>query len=177
MYSSEDTSNHKGAMIDDREIHIHGEINNPKHPIIFGFGDEDTPEYKEIKRLGDSSLLEYSKHIYYDVTNDRNSLIRFTESGPYQVYLMGHSCGMADRVLLRQILDNDNCKSIKPFYYAADDNGFTSYKNISQNLHLIFDDEAKLREKLVTLGNCEAMPQWNDPKYKTELPPQQKNNK
>src|SRR5690606_41082291 len=30
-------------------IHIHGDLNDPENPIIFGYGDENSKEYHELR--------------------------------------------------------------------------------------------------------------------------------
>jgi hypothetical protein len=99
------------------EIHIHGELNNPENPIIFGFGDDVDKKYQEFEDLNDNRYLENFKSIAYLQTDNYKKLLEFIDSEEYQVFIFGHSCGISDRTMLNTIFEHDNCKSIKPFYH------------------------------------------------------------
>ena len=94
--------------------HIHGHLDNPDS-VIFGYGDELDNKYQEISSLNNNELLKNIKSIrYLEDVNYRN-VLEFVESAPYQIYIMGHSCGTSDRTLLNTLFEHPNCVSIKPF--------------------------------------------------------------
>lgn len=132
----------------DDVIHIHGELNNKKNPIIFGYGDELDDHYPIIEKLNDNNFLENIKSVDYAKTNNYKRLLNKLENGYFQVYIMGHSCGNTDRTLLNTIFEHENCISIKIFYYQETiekDYYLDTYKNISRN----FNNKAKLRDRVV----------------------------
>jgi hypothetical protein len=94
---------------------------------------------------------------YLEATNYRN-LLAFIESAPYQIYIMGHSCGNSDRTLLNTLFEHENCISIKPFYYQKED-GSDNYTEIVQNISRNFKDKQSLRDKVVPKDYCEPLPQ------------------
>lgn len=137
--------------------HIHGELESPQS-IIFGYGDELDKHYKELEELNDNEYLNNIKSIkYLEATNYRN-LLAFIESAPYQIYIMGHSCGNSDRTLLNTLFEHENCISIKPFYYQKED-GSDNYTEIVQNISRNFKDKQALRDKVVPKDYCEPLPQ------------------
>lgn len=141
---------------DDSVIHIHGELNAKNNPIIFGYGDELDDSYKEIERLNNNHYLDNVKSINYANTNNYKRLLELVNSGLFQVYVLGHSCGNSDRTLLNTIFEHDNCVSIKPFFYQeteVKDDYLKIYKNISRN----FNDKAKLRDRVVNKQFCRPM--------------------
>lgn len=146
--------------------HIHGELNqkdveNP-NPIIFGYGDEISEEYMQLENMNDNTLLENVKSIRYLEANNYRDLMSFIESEEYQIYLMGHSCGISDRTLLNTLFEHKNCVSIKPFYFEwTDDNGqkHDNYREIVQNISRNFGDKVSMRNKVVNKKDCLPLPQ------------------
>ena len=73
--------------------HIHGELSNPES-IIFGYGDELDDNYKKLLKDNNNEYLKNIKSInYLNYTNYRE-MLSYIESAPYQIYIMGHSCGL-----------------------------------------------------------------------------------
>ena len=137
--------------------HIHGDLSNPDS-VIFGYGDELDEKYQEIRNLNNNELLKNMKSIrYLEDANCRN-LLTFIESAPYQVYIMGHSCGVSDRTLLNTLFEHPNCMSIKPFYYV-NEQGQDNYIEIVQNISRNFNDPKKMRDRVVNKTYCQPLPQ------------------
>jgi hypothetical protein len=148
---------HENKVTVPKFIHIHGTTDkSDKNPIIFGFGDELDDEYKEIEKLDDNKYLENIKSINYLETDNYKRLLEFVNSEKYQIFILGHSCGISDRTLLNTLFENDNCSSIKPFYHLRnenDDNFSDMVRNISRN----FNDKAKMRDRVVNKAYCEPL--------------------
>lgn len=148
--------------------HIHGELNQPEG-MIFGYGDELDDEYKRLLKQADNKYLDNIKSIKYLETNNYRNTLRFIESAPFQVYIMGHSCGMSDRTLLNTLFEHKNCVSIKPFFYQKND-GSDNYMRIVQNICRNFSDMKLFRDKVVCKTNCIPMPQCSqEQKSNTEI--------
>lgn len=136
--------------------HIHGELNNKKNPIIFGYGDEMDEHYKKIANLNDNGFLTNIKSIRYLETDNYRKLLRFIDSAPYQIYIMGHSCGNSDRTLLNTLFEHRNCLSIKPYYHKKAD-GTDNYIDIIQNISRDFNDMTLMRDRVVNKGYCRPL--------------------
>ena len=134
-------------------IHIHGELNNPDNPIIFGYGDEMNEDYKKIVDLNNNGYLENIKSIRYLETDNYRKLLSFIDSAPFQIYIMGHSCGNSDRTLLNTLFEHKNCVSIKPYYYQKED-GTDNYIDIIQNISRDFKDMTLMRDRVVNKKYC-----------------------
>jgi len=129
-------------------IHIHGELNNPKNPIIFGYGDELATKYREMEEINDNRFQENVKSIRYLETPNYREMLMFLESDEYQVFIMGLSCGSSDRTLLNTIFEHENCKSIKIYYHKkSEDND--DFANIVTNISRCFNDKKSFRAKVV----------------------------
>ena len=138
-------------------IHIHGSLADPK-TMIFGYGDELDENYKKLSNLNDNHYLKYIKSIRYLESGNYRDLLRFINAAPYQIYIMGHSCGNSDRTLLNTLFEHENCVSIRPFYYKKDDE-HDNYSEITQNISRNFTNMQSFRDKVVNKTLCEPMPQ------------------
>lgn len=121
-------------------IHIHGELYNVENPLIFGFGDEMDDHYKILEKKNDNRFLDNMKSFGYFRTDNLRRLSRFLMEGEYQVQIMGHSCGLSDRVMLNGIFEHDNCRSIKIFHRRRGSHlDETNYKELTQNISRHFN--------------------------------------
>lgn len=137
--------------------YIHGRLSNPES-IIFGYGDELDDKYNDIKKLNNNEYLRHFKSSKYLESDNYRQLLQFIESEPYQIYIMGHSCGNSDRTLLNTLFEHDNCVSIKPYYHQKDD-GTDDYLDKIQNISRNFTDMKKMRDRVVNKTYCEPLPQ------------------
>lgn len=143
------------ASTDSSINHIHGEVNNP-NSVIFGYGDELDADYPRLQNLNDNEYLQNVKSIrYLEAPNYRN-ILSFIESAPFQVLIMGHSCGNSDRTLLNTIFEHGNCVSIKPYYYHKED-GTDNYRELVQNISRNFTDMKLMRDRVVNKTQCEPL--------------------
>lgn len=133
---------------------IHGSLIDDEDEIIFGFGDEMDPIYEEIEELNDNRFFEHIKSFHYFKTNKQRQLQTFLNSGDYQVCVYGHSCGLSDRVMLNEIFEHENCKSILIYYYTDED--FTT-KTMEISRH--FNNKQIMRKKIVNKSTDCKIPQ------------------
>ncbi|SHF02114.1 Bacteriophage abortive infection AbiH [Arenibacter palladensis] len=137
--------------------HIHGTTDRlDKNPIIFGFGDEIDKDYNSIEELNDNRYLENIKSINYLESDNYKKLLEFINSGYFQIFIFGHSCGISDRTLLNTMFEHDNCASIKPFYHQKG-NEVDNYSDIVRNISRNFNDKAKMRDRVVNKTYCEPL--------------------
>ena len=135
--------------------HIHGNINEPAS-VIFGYGDELDEKYKTLVNKNENEYLRNVKSVkYLEHANYRN-MLEFIESAPFQIFIMGHSCGNSDRTLLNTLFEHRNCISIKPFYYIKDD-GSDNYIELVQNIYRNFTDMKLMRNRVVNKKYCEPL--------------------
>lgn len=138
--------------------YIHGSLNDENNPPIFGFGDEFDKRYKEFEDEGNNVLFKHIKSFGYLKTNNYSNLTRFLESEPFQVQIYGHSCGLSDRTMFKEIFENKNCMSIKLFYHQKED-GSNDYTEKTYELYRHFSDKNMMRKKIVDKQKCRPMPQ------------------
>lgn len=135
--------------------YIHGKIDAPQS-VIFGYGDELDDDYKRLQKLNDNECLCNVKTIKYQESDNYRKLLSFAESAPYQICIMGHSCGNSDRTLLNTLFEHKNCISIKPYYYIKED-GTDNYLELIQNISRNFTDMKLMRDRVVNKTYCEPL--------------------
>ncbi len=137
---------------------IHGELNNPNNPIIFGFGDDYNEEYKKFENKQDNNLFEHIKSFKYLRTSNYQDLIRFIDGNEFQVCIMGHSCGLSDRTTLKKIFEHKNCKSILLYFHkwgtAPNENDYTE-RTYEISRH--FTDKEIMIKKIVSFDKSKAL--------------------
>jgi hypothetical protein len=138
-------------------IHIHGSINpEDKNKIIFGYGDELDENYKLIENKNENKYLENIKSIKYSETDNYKKLLEYLNSDDFQIFILGHSCGLSDRTLLSTLFEHENCVSIKPYYHQIDENT-DNYSDIIRNISRNFKDKSIMRDKVVNKTYCEPI--------------------
>lgn len=135
--------------------YIHGSLAKPEE-MIFGYGDEMDKDFKDLENRNENALLENSKSIKYLETSHYRDLLSFIEGGPFQVYIMGHSCGNSDRTLLNTIFEHQNCISIKPFCYI-NEKGEDNYSELTRNIYRNFSDKKLFRDRVVNKERCTTL--------------------
>ena len=135
--------------------YIHGELEHPEN-IIFGYGDELDKHYQDILDRNDNELLKNVKSVKYLETRHYHDMLEFLMSAPFQVLIMGHSCGNSDRTLLNTVFEHENCVSIKPFYHKWDD-GSDNYLELVQNISRNFTNMRLFRDRVVNKEQCSTI--------------------
>ncbi|MCB9425573.1 MAG: hypothetical protein H6584_00885 [Flavobacteriales bacterium] len=140
---------------------IHGVIDESNPSINFGYGDEMDENYSLIENLNDNEYLKNFKSFQYLQNESYKNALNYIDSQKFQVYIMGHSCGLSDRTLLKTIFEHENCRSIKVFYHEEIKDGkiVDDYTNIIQNISRHFTDKPAMRKKIVNKSYCEPLPQ------------------
>jgi hypothetical protein len=137
--------------------YIHGKLGDEENRPIFGFGDELDSDYASFELDRTKGIFAYIKSFWYFKTSNYHNLIRFIDSAPYQIYTLGHSCGLSDRTMLNMILEHKNCKSVKIFYHQ---NGNSNdYTKLTQEISRHFKDKQDMRRKIVPFDRSLPMPQ------------------
>jgi hypothetical protein len=156
-----DTLIEKAYASENETIFIHGRVSDgEKNPIIFGYGDETDPAYQLIEDFGNNDFLMHIKSFSYFRTPNYQKLLSFVDSQPFTVTIIGHSCGLSDRVLLNEIFEHENCQKIDIFFYSTAPR-IDNYKEITQNIsrHFRPQNKAKMRRKIIPRIATNQIPQ------------------
>lgn len=138
-------------------IHIHGELFAEANPIIFGYAADNG----EINSLLDKDENEYlyniKRHAYLAANNKRRLQYYLDTNENINVFIIGHSCGLSDKLILGEITKHENVKSIRILYY----NTLHNYRNAHINLDRIMRDEACF-ERIINFVDTCRIPQMDD---------------
>ena len=145
---------YKGSGVEVQVNHIHGCLDKA-NSVIFGYGDELDSDFEKLKNLNDNECLRNMKSIRYLEAENYREMLEFIESGPFQVCIMGHSCGNSDRTLLNTLFEHRFCVSVKPYYYKKD--GTDNYLELVQNISRSFTDMKLMRDRVVNKTFCEPL--------------------
>jgi hypothetical protein len=139
-------------------INIHGSINSGMGSIIFGYGDEMDPYYQKIENLNSNELLKNIKSFSYLKNNNYQNFRLFADSDKFNVYILGHSCGLSDRILLNSIFEHKNCESIKIYYHKRTDtdNDYTE-KTMEISRHFGPQNKDLMRRRIVPFDKCSPL--------------------
>lgn len=137
--------------------YIHGKLNDEKNEVIFGFGDEHNSHYKLFEEGEKNEVFKFIKSFHYFKNSNYSKLENFIDLDDYEVIILGHSCGLSDRTLLKQIFEHEKCKHIKIYYHKKED-GTDDYTEKTQNIARYFDDKVKMRKKIIPKDKCEPFP-------------------
>lgn len=136
-------------------IEIHGNLRDKNNPVIFGYGDEMNPYHKEIMDLNINELFVHFKSFQYAETENYQKFLLFLQT-PFDVYILGHSCGLSDRVLFSTIFNKVECKCIYPFYYI-NENGKDDFTEKTFELSRHFNSTEEFRTKIQSKTKCQTI--------------------
>lgn len=162
---------HSAGKNGDHLINIHGKLGKEEsNPIIFGYGDDYHNHYKELEEQNDNRLLKHQKSMLYPRTNNYEKLLLFLGGiltnglekrtllqKNFEVLVLGHSCGLSDRTLLKTIFEHKNCTKIHLSYYESV-HDFDS-KVIAVSRH--FENKIEMRNRLKSYSERLRVPQFN----------------
>ena len=138
-------------------VNIHGQIDSTSNPIVFGYGDEMDKNYPILEDLNINCALDHIKSFHYLKTSSYKQLLSFLESrDPFSVHVMGHSCGISDRVLLNTIFENKYCDNIQIHYYQRSDNTNDFFEK-TQEISRQFKNKESMRNKIVSFDKCSPL--------------------
>lgn len=139
--------------------YIHGELDKK---IIFGYGDDDSEDYKNMKQTGKDEYLEHFKTFAYLESYDYRSLIdNLNKIEDYEVYVLGHSLSLTDKTLLFEILNPKKCLNIHLFKRADIQNEEDKIQNIKKlhfNISRILNNDKDSRIKIVPIEQTPHFP-------------------
>lgn len=138
--------------------YIHGKLDNYNNPIVFGYGDEMDEYYAKIEMLDSNEFLKNFKSFEYLKTDNYQNLEAFLADNSFHVYIMGHSCGLSDRVLLNSIFEHKYCQKIQIFYYEKNKNENDHFEK-TQNISRHFSGAKKgiMRNRIITFPNSKPL--------------------
>ncbi|MCG8734708.1 AbiH family protein [Tenacibaculum finnmarkense] len=125
-------------------INLHGELNNPENPIIFGYSANNN-ENNDLLSKNNRDYLINIKTYNYKKTNFEKYLNNYYEKNEYSnsdIFIIGHSCSLSDRNILNKIFNVTNLVKLNILYY----NKFEYYRDTLINIHRIMDSNQNYQQ-------------------------------
>lgn len=138
-----------------KQINIHGELINENNPMIFGFAATDAESKILIDKNEEGYMRNIKKLNYLFTNNDKELKSLMDETSEFDVIILGHSCGVSDRLILSEIFNHKNLKSITPIYYKDRE----GYLQTTINIDRIIDDYSKAKNEPKSFYKLENYPQ------------------
>ncbi len=128
-------------------VNIHGTMDDPSS-MVFGYGDELDENYSKLESLDEDEWLRHFKSFSYFRTKDYDKLLGFIETGDFQTWIVGHSCGLSDKTLLNHIFEHEHCINLKAYYHENDVDGIKkdNFDEICYSISRIMKDKKKMRQ-------------------------------
>ena len=144
-----------------KEIKIHGSLHR-KDSIIFGYGDEMDDIIHDLEKKNDNLFFEHLKSFGYLKTSDYQKAMSFLDKpkNSINVYILGHSLGLSDRILLNQIFEHESISKIEIYYYK-DENGKNDFVNKTFEISRHFKQKSLMRKIICPFSDSESIPQKN----------------
>ncbi|AZQ63307.1 hypothetical protein EI427_13980 [Flammeovirga pectinis] len=139
-------------------IHIHGSLEEEEY-IIFGYGNEYDKHIKQIEELEVDAYLEFIKSNLYKRQSNLDKVLDYLDTGKYYVTILGLSCGLSDKTLLKEIFEHDNCLKIcaHPFNEVDKDGNIikNGHRALSNSIYRNFTKKELYRERLISEDQTE----------------------
>lgn len=143
-------------------IHIHGKLDDDKNPIIFGYGDESNDYFEKIEKMNNNELTRHLKSFAYLQTDNYRRLFEFLDKGNFEVYVMGHSLGLSDRLLFNHIFEHEKFNKVQLYFYEYQNekgeivNDFFQ-KTQELSRHFKLNSKHKMRTKVVPFNESKPL--------------------
>ena len=146
-------------------VNIHGQLKEKENPIIFGYGDESNDYYEKIEKLNQNEYLKHMKSFAYLQTANYRNLFEFLDKGDFEVYVIGHSLGLSDRLLFNHIFEHEKFKKVQLYFYEyeneegdVENDFFQKTQELSR--HFRKDAKHKMRKCIVPFNESKPLPQF-----------------
>jgi len=140
--------------------YVHGKLEDENNPIIFGYGDETDKNYETIEDLNENEFTRHFKSFSYLTTSNYQDLFEYLGKDKFEVHIMGHSCGLSDRVLFNHIFEHDNFDRVQLYYYQYGEKDYENdYFQKTQELSRYFklNSKHKMRTKVVPFSKSKPL--------------------
>lgn len=140
---------------------IHGTLSED---IIFGYGNDQSKEYEELRNLEVDELLENFKT--YDYMKNSRYIEIYEEAidayEDYEVLILGHSLGQTDKTLLEEVLNSEKCKKIhipkRTDLINDPEKQRKSFNTLVKSASRIISNDRRLRKLVVNFNQAITFP-------------------
>lgn len=135
-------------------IFVHGMLGSTDNPCVFGYGDDNSELYKKMQLLVDYKYFRHFKTYQYFRSVQYQKVLGILEGdSDIDIEIIGHSCELCDKSLLKTIFTHQNVKKIKVNY----NRNTKKYFKVVHNISRIIENNEIVREKVIPVIKCDEI--------------------
>lgn len=142
----------------DNIVHIHGELFRENNPIVFGYAADDNEVAQLLDKGSNDFLINIKRHQYKKSNQEKRVKEYLDKTEDINIFIIGHSCGVSDKLILNQILNHPNIITINILYYE----NYNSFYNSHINIYRISNRNNQSYDKIINFIDSHRIPQIND---------------
>lgn len=155
---------YNSSLTKSRKLYFHGKIDSTENPIVFGYAASHEDSRKLIEKNNNQYMKYIKKHLYKRTANEALLTKYLNDHYQISVLILGHSCGLSDKLILNQILTHEHVETIRTFYFEEYENYFDTAVNIDR----IMNDDEKFQKRVIDFSRSKRMPQHSDEQTQTD---------
>lgn len=155
---------YNSSLTKSRKLYFHGKIDSTENPIVFGYAASHEDSRKLIEKNNNQYMKYIKKHLYKRTANEAILTKYLNDHYQISVLILGHSCGLSDKLILNQILTHEHVETIRTFYFEKYENYFDTAVNIDR----IMNDDEKFQKRVIDFSRSKRMPQHSDEQTQTD---------
>lgn len=155
---------YSSSLTKSKMLYFHGKIDTVNNPIVFGYAASHEDSRKLIEKNNNQYMKNIKKHLYKRTANEAILEKYLNEHYQISVLILGHSCGLSDKLILNQILTHEKVEKIRTFYFEKYENYFDTMVNVDR----IMNDDEKFRKRVIDFSRSIRMPQHYDEQAQTD---------
>lgn len=149
---------YSSSLTKSKKLYFHGKLDTTNNPIVFGYAASHEDSRKLIEKNNNQYMKNIKKHLYKRTANEAILTEYLNDHNQISVLILGHSCGLSDKLILNQILTHEHVETIRTFYFEKYENYFDTMVNIDR----IMNDDEKFRKRVIDFSRSRRMPQHYD---------------
>ncbi len=155
---------YSSSLTNSKRLYFHGKIDSKENPIVFGYAASHEDSRKLIEKNNNQYMKYIKKHLYKRTANEARLTQYLNDHYQISVLILGHSCGLSDKLILNQILTHEHVETIRTFFFEEYENYFETVVNIDR----IMNDDEKFKERVIDFSRSRRMPQHHDDQAQTD---------
>jgi len=155
---------YNSSLIKSKKLYFHGKIDSIENPIVFGYAASHDESRKLVEKNNNQYMKNIKKHLYKRTANEMLLTKYLNDHYQISVLILGHSCGLSDKLILNQILTHEHVETIRTFYFEKYENYFDTAVNIDR----IMNDDEKFQKRVIDFSRSKRMPQHSDEQTQTD---------
>jgi hypothetical protein len=119
-------------------INIHGTFHDENNKLVLGYGSIQDKWHKKILDENFPLAAKNLKYIQYSRLSSHDKLVQFLKERPFNLKILGHSCGESDSTTLNNIFNYSNLNRIEIYHYLREGENHDFSKDYEEKVFNIY---------------------------------------